>query len=131
MHPLALDGLFGWALLSAAAGARRLRVVARAAQPRGDTRALLVPALAVAPFVLTDLLVASAARCAALNQALIVALILYGVAVRCACWARRTVRCAPRPCSSLLVLVLAAPGDGVLNFAASVVAGSGAGPGRG
>ena len=50
--PLALDGLFGWAcylLLGLAACALVARVQSRAA----DTRALLVPALAVTPFVLT------------------------------------------------------------------------------
>jgi hypothetical protein len=50
--PLALDGLFGWAcylLLGLAACAVTARVESRGA----DTRALLVPALAVAPFVLT------------------------------------------------------------------------------
>jgi hypothetical protein len=50
--PLALDGLFGWAcylLLGLAACGLIARVQDRAA----DTRALLVPTLAVAPFVLT------------------------------------------------------------------------------
>ena len=50
--PLALDGLFAWAcyvLLGLAACALVARVQSRA----GDTRALLVPALAVSPFVLT------------------------------------------------------------------------------
>jgi Peptidase C13 family len=50
--PLALDGLFGWAcylLLGLAACA----LTARAASRAGDTRALLVPALTVAPFLLT------------------------------------------------------------------------------
>jgi hypothetical protein len=49
--PLALDGLFGWAcylLLALAA----CTVVSRADSARADTRALLVPSLAVAPFVL-------------------------------------------------------------------------------
>ena len=48
--PLALDGLFGWAcylLLGLAACA----LIARVRSPETDTRALLVPALAVAPFV--------------------------------------------------------------------------------
>lgn len=50
--PLALDGLFGWAcylLLALAACALVARLQSRAA----NTRALLVPALAVAPFVMT------------------------------------------------------------------------------
>ena len=50
--PLALDGLFGWAcylLLGLAACA----LIARAQSHAGDTRALLVPALAVSPFLLT------------------------------------------------------------------------------
>jgi hypothetical protein len=50
--PLALDGLFGWAcylLLGLAACALTARAESRA----GNTRALLVPALAVSPFVLT------------------------------------------------------------------------------
>ena len=50
--PLALDGLFGWAcylLLGLAVCA----AVARAQDRAANTRALLVPALAVAPFVLT------------------------------------------------------------------------------
>ncbi|HYB32573.1 MAG TPA: C13 family peptidase [Steroidobacteraceae bacterium] len=50
--PLALDGLFGWAcylLLGLAACA----ITARAESRSGDTRALLVPTLAAAPFVLT------------------------------------------------------------------------------
>ena len=50
--PLALDGLFGWAcylLIGLAACALIARVQSRAA----PTRSLLVPALAVAPFVLT------------------------------------------------------------------------------
>jgi len=50
--PLALDGLFGWAcylLLGLAACALTARLQSRAT----NTRALLVPALSVAPFVLT------------------------------------------------------------------------------
>jgi len=56
--PLALDGLFGWAcylLLGLAAGA----LVARAESRDAHTRALLVPALSVSPFVLTILWLAS------------------------------------------------------------------------
>ena len=49
--PLALDGLFGWACyLLLALGACAL--VARAQSRAGDTRALLVPALAVSPWLL-------------------------------------------------------------------------------
>jgi hypothetical protein len=56
--PLALDGLFGWACyLLLALGA--CAVVARAHSRAADTRALLVPALAVSPFVLTILWLAS------------------------------------------------------------------------
>jgi len=56
--PLALDGLFGWAcylLLGLAACALIARVQSRAA----DTRALLVPLLAVAPYVLVVFSLAS------------------------------------------------------------------------
>src|SRR5262249_16110502 len=56
--PLALDGLFGWAcylLLGLAACA----LVARAQSPAVDTRALLVPVLAAAPFVLVVFFLAS------------------------------------------------------------------------
>jgi len=56
--PLALDGLFGWAcylLLGLAACALIARVQSRAA----DTRALLVPLLAVAPYVLVVFTLAS------------------------------------------------------------------------
>src|SRR5205823_2359780 len=50
--PLALDGLFGWGCyLLLALGA--CAIVARAHSRAADTRALLVPALSVAPFVLT------------------------------------------------------------------------------
>jgi hypothetical protein len=50
--PLALDGLFGWACyLLLVLGA--CAVVARAQSRAADTRALLVPALAVSPLVLT------------------------------------------------------------------------------
>ena len=50
--PLALDGLFGWACyLLLVLGA--CAVVARAQSRAADTRALLVPALAVSAFVLT------------------------------------------------------------------------------
>jgi Peptidase C13 family len=56
--PLALDGLFGWAcylLLGLAACA----LIARAQSPAADTRALLAPVLAVAPFVLAVFFLAS------------------------------------------------------------------------
>jgi Peptidase C13 family len=56
--PLALDGLFGWAcylLLALSACA----LIARAQSRATDTRALLVPALAVAPFVLVVFSLAS------------------------------------------------------------------------
>jgi Peptidase C13 family len=56
--PLALDGLFGWAcyLLLGLAGCA---LTARAQSRATPTRALLVPALAVAPFVLTVFWLAS------------------------------------------------------------------------
>src|SRR5262249_27458643 len=56
--PLALDGLFGWAcyLLRALAACA---LIARAQSRAADTRALLVPALAVAPFVLVVFSLAS------------------------------------------------------------------------
>ena len=74
--PLALDGLFGWAcylLLGLAAGA----LVARAESRDAHTRALLVPALSVSPFVLTIFWLASdrSAVQARPGAALIVALI--------------------------------------------------------
>jgi hypothetical protein len=50
--PLALDGLFGWACYLVL-GLGACALTARAQSRAGDTRALLVPALAVAPFVLT------------------------------------------------------------------------------
>ena len=56
--PLALDGLFGWAcylLLGLAACA----LIARAQSRAADTRALLVPVLAVAPFVVVVFSLAS------------------------------------------------------------------------
>ena len=56
--PLAIDGLFGWAcylLIALAACA----LIARAQSRAAPTRALLVPALAVAPFVLATLWLAS------------------------------------------------------------------------
>jgi hypothetical protein len=56
--PLALDGLFGWAcylLLALAACA----LIARSQSRAAPTRSLLVPALAVAPFVLTIFWLAS------------------------------------------------------------------------
>jgi len=56
--PLALDGLFGWAcyLLLGLAGCA---LTARAQSPAANTRALLVPVLAAAPFVLLAFSLAS------------------------------------------------------------------------
>jgi Peptidase C13 family len=115
--PLALDGLFGWAcylLLGLAACALTARLESR----RADTRALLVPVLAVSPFVLTLLWLAldrhavSAHPLAALSVALIYLCLL---ALRVLGAAFGTLKLLP----SLLVLalVLASPwAIGALNL---------------
>jgi hypothetical protein len=105
--PLALDGLFGWAcylLLGLAACALIARMHSRAA----PTRALLVPALAVAPFVLLllwlalDLKVVSAHPLGALALALLY-LCLLSLRVLGAAWG--AVRAAPALLALLLILI--------------------------
>ena len=115
--PLALDGLFGWACyLLLALGA--CAVVARAHSRAADTRALLVPALAVAPFVLTIFWLASdrtlvqARPLTALIVALIYMALLCVRVLGAAYGALRT-----RAVLIALALVLAAPWVmGFLNF---------------
>ena len=115
--PLALDGLFGWACyLLLALGA--CAVVARAHSRAADTRALLVPALAVAPFVLTIFWLASdrtlvqARPLTALIVALIYMALLCVRVLGAAYGALRT-----RAVLIALLLVLAAPWVmGFLNF---------------
>jgi Peptidase C13 family len=78
--PLALDGLFGWAcylLLGLAACA----VTARVESSSGDTRALLVPALAVVPFVLA--LFWLALDLAVVNRHLLAATVLALIYIGC------------------------------------------------
>jgi hypothetical protein len=104
--PLALDGLFGWAcylVLGLAAGALTARAQSRA----GDTRALLVPALAVAPFVLTIFWLAldTAAVNARPLAATVVALIyLACLAIRVLGAAFGPVRAAPAVVALLLIV---------------------------
>jgi Peptidase C13 family len=59
--PLALDGLFGWACYLLL-GLTACALIARAQSRAAPTRSLLVPALAVAPFVLTLFWLASDVR---------------------------------------------------------------------
>jgi hypothetical protein len=115
--PLALDGLFGWAcylLLGLAACALTARAESRA----GNTRALLVPVLAVSPFLLTlfwllsDLPVTGrwpvTATVLALIYLVCLTLRVLGAAYGVVRW---------RPALVALVLVLAAPWVlGVLNL---------------
>jgi hypothetical protein len=115
--PLALDGLFGWAcylLLGLAA----CGLTARAASRAGDTRALLVPVLAVSPFVLTlfwllsDLPIAArwpvTATVVALIYLVCLTLRVLGAAYGVVRW---------RPALVALLLLLAAPWVlGVLNL---------------
>lgn len=105
--PLALDGLFGWAcylLLGLTACALTARLQSRAA----NTRALLIPALAVAPFALSlfwlalDLHLVSSRPLAALILALIYLCVL---AVRVLGAAFGPVRAAPALLALLVVLV--------------------------
>jgi hypothetical protein len=105
--PLALDGLFGWAcylLLGLTACAMTSRVQSRAA----PTRALLVPALAVAPFVLIffwltlDLRLVSAHPLGALVVALLYLCVL---ALRVLGAAYGPVRAAPALLALVLVLI--------------------------
>ena len=107
--PLALDGLFGWAcylLLALAACA----LVARVQSPRADTRALLVPVLAVAPFVLVVFFLAAELPFIARWPLLFTLLAL----VYLVCLAVRVLGAAYgpvhwRPALTAIVLVLAAP----------------------
>ena len=105
--PLALDGLFGWAcylLLGLAVCALTARAQSRAA----DTRALLVPLLAVAPFVLTifwlalDVKAVSARPLAALSVALVYLCLLV---IRVLGAAYGPVRVLPALITLLMVLV--------------------------
>ena len=112
--PLALDGLFGWAcylLLALAACA----LVARVQSPRADTRALLVPVLAVAPFVLVVFFLAAELPFIARWPLLFTLLAL----VYLVCLAVRVLGAAYgpvhwRPALTAIVLVLAAPSIGGL-----------------
>jgi hypothetical protein len=107
--PLALDGLFGWAcylLLGLAACA----LIARAQSPVADTRALLVPVLAVAPFVLMVFFLASDLPFIARFPVLVTLLVLAYLV----CLAVRVLGAAYgpvhwRPALTAIVLVLAAP----------------------
>ena len=107
--PLALDGLFGWAcylLLALAACA----LVARVQSPRADMRALLVPVLAVAPFVLVVFFLAAELPFIARWPLLFTLLAL----VYLVCLAVRVLGAAYgpvhwRPALTAIVLVLAAP----------------------
>ncbi len=107
--PLALDGLFGWAcylLLGLAACA----LVARAQSPAADTRALLVPVLAVAPFVVAVFSLASELPWIgrfSLAITLLALAYLVGVAVRVLGAAYGPVHW--RPVLTAIVLVVAAP----------------------
>jgi hypothetical protein len=107
--PLALDGLFGWAcylLLGLFACALLARMQSRAA----DTRALLVPALAVAPFVMAAFwLLMDVAAVASRPLAATIAALIYLVclAVRVLGAAYGPVRLAP--VLTALGLILMAP----------------------
>jgi hypothetical protein len=107
--PLALDGLFGWAcylLLGLAACA----LTARAQSPTAETRALLVPALAAAPYVVILAALAAEMRwigrfplivtIVALAYLVTLALRVLGAAYGPLRW---------RPAVTAIVLVLAAP----------------------
>ena len=107
--PLALDGLFGWAcyLLLALAGCA---LVARVQSRAAPTRALLVPALAVAPFVLSILWLAGDLGWVAGHplSALVVALLYLSLlALRVVGAAFGPVR--PRSALTALGVVLVAP----------------------
>ena len=107
--PLALDGLFGWAcylLLALTACA----LIARAQSRAADTRALLVPALAVAPFVLVVFSLASALPFIT-RWPILVTLLLIAYLV---CLAVRVLGAAYgpvhwRPALTAILLVIAAP----------------------
>jgi cytochrome c oxidase subunit IV len=106
---LALDGLFGWAcyllLLLVAAG-----LVARAQSRAADTRALLVPALAVSPFVLAGFWLAGDLNFVTRHQLAVTVLgvvYLSALSVRVLGAAFGPVRAAPALLA--VVLVIAAP----------------------
>jgi Peptidase C13 family len=105
--PLALDGLFGWAcylLLGLAACALIARVQSRAA----NTRALLIPVLAVAPFVLAVFWLAldrTAVAARPLAASVIAVLYLAGLALRVLGAAYGPVRLAPALTALALVLL--------------------------
>lgn len=107
--PLALDGLFGWAcylLLGLAVCA----LVARAQSRAGDTRALLVPALSVSPFLLTAFWLLTDLRFVdrwALTATLVALVYLVCLTFRVLGAAYGVVRW--RPALLALVLVLASP----------------------
>ena len=107
--PLALDGLFGWGCLLLL-GLAACALTARAQGRSANTRALLVPALSVAPFLLTLCWLLSdldfiGAR-ALLFTALLV-LYLLGLALRVLGAAYGPLRAAPA--LTAVLLVLAAP----------------------
>jgi Peptidase C13 family len=107
--PLALDGLFGWAcylLLGLAACALTARVQSRA----GDTRALLVPVLAVTPYVVAIFSLAAYLPWIARFPVIVTVLALaylVSLVVRVLGAAFGPVRW--RPALTAIVLVLAAP----------------------
>jgi hypothetical protein len=107
--PLALDGLFGWAcylLLGLAACA----LTARAQSPAADTRALLLPVLAVAPYVVVIFSLASELPWIARFPVIVTLLALaylVSLAVRVLGAAYGPVRW--RPALTAIVLVVAAP----------------------
>jgi len=107
--PLALDGLFGWACYLLL-GLGAVALTARAQSPAADTRALLVPLLAAAPYVLVVFSLASAVPWTA-RFPYLVALLAYAYLV---CLAVRVLGAAYgplrwRPVLIAIVLVLAAP----------------------
>ncbi len=132
--PLALDGLFGWGCyLLLALGA--CAVVARAHSRAADTRALLVPALSVSPFVLILFWLASDRTLVQARPvtALLVTLIYMALlAVRVLGAAYGVVRTRATAIALVLVAHLAL-GDGVFELRHASVGGRGAGaavPGR-
>jgi len=107
--PLALDGLFGWACYLLL-GLGAVALTARAQSPAADTRALLVPLLAAAPYVGVVFALASAVPWIARFPLIITLLAfayLVSLAVRVLGAAYGTVRW--RPALIAIALVLAAP----------------------
>ena len=107
--PLALDGLFGWACYLLL-GLTACALIARAQSRDAPTRSLLVPALAVAPFVLTIFWLASDVRSVAQRPiaATVVGLLYLALlSVRLVGAAFGPVRL--RPALVALVLTLASP----------------------